>query len=1518
MVNTPADPARNGQPETYKIFDTWGSGAKAEEAAPKVFDVQAPQPKKSVYSTQYDDIYHSVLMGKPVAMVRPVIEAGALPALDASATTTADANRQQLVNDAIDMQASIEQVESLTKELQAMDHISRFVSPATLALLTSPNRLEQEYAVQRVSRLISAQSIIQDKLASASAEGFLTNFDFVDFAISSPQNLFLLGKQREYADRATELMYDPRISDEEFDAEFNKILTEMADQGFFTDENRFYLNDFAELFAAGTESATAKWQTLWAAVDTLTSVIPGAAVVARTGVAATQTVKTVAALKGTTSLNVIKGAINTGAQTAFSVATNPLRMVGYKTNNPNLVAEILRDSRLIDDPATSHNVLNQLTPSVVTADTMRAERWAATSSGGAFLFEQESKLLAESKSIMRFIGSSFDEDRLKVLEGKLRFDAQAAADASGNRRFLDSHLFVDSQDNMVFAEVIGTNSGATFRSRQAAQNLADNIGGEVLEYQRAGEFVVVQTKNVPSELYGNSVGELAMWAATNVDELGEGVVARFLRSPAGQTTEAGRAALLTSESVLERWSHIARKQISEVVRLNTKAEVREVDAMFEMLRDGKFADRRRAFTLNEFRNEFATHFGKPPTDAQVALYARQQEALDVESFLMADEFFKRQVSDGVVVIQNQYRVVPMKASEAPATARVYDTASGKMIQQSQLAPDQVIYKNYDPDQDIFGTRAAYVTGDDLVPRRLYHSDILARNAGGTRLYRNGEIKYWIKQNRVKTFADGSEAETAPLTIMGVKNIDEAKAAKLQINNIITDLRTRLGNKFTNADVAALRGNASVDAVVLANSKWNTSIYNVDELVKWADKSGVDLAKDFDFVAHGEKLLDNLAGGFSGMSYEKAMDMRALNPMSRRDSVLMGYGGTPNRVYKPMESMKKNTQEIIHNQAYRAYMARSINGLMKSAIRNNVVENLNDLKGLTLRQKLAKIEIRDTPGAGAKLRLERDKIRAHLDRRGLGDAQWKFAMEKLAGALYGKGYGKLSDFAADMASTNPLTALRGFAFDAKLGMFNPAQLYVQASQSINVMGVAGWTGVKGMGLYAPVRFALYNGDPAVVRWLADLVADKAGLTADQFVEMIDMFKASGRDMIGVSLAEFGSDAATASNVLGDAVGTIRAKGRFFFNEGELVARIGAWNTAYMEYLARFPGKAANTQHGKRWIMNRQDTLTQSMSGQSRIGFDKFPFGQFMSYQFRINEAIFAGTKSLGFKGKAVLTPVERARLAATHTILFGASGWGVAATAMDWYNYRYGTELDEGAYRAIRKGALDYLLSERSGVDTSLSSRLGSGDNLFQLMRDFSENNTLQMGFGPSGEVGWEAFMAVVNGASAIGKGVTSGDFEDLPSSLLRFGRMFSTGNQAYNAYTAFKVGQYLSKNNALISDDLSDREALFLSLGVPLERVEETFKFGNMQKLEKLFMANTIKQVQKAYNQYNAELNRGDFEAATETARLIALMTHSMTPQEQFILEQEARRGNIHSIEDSTVIRMMETDLRRNFGKESE
>ena len=1441
---------------------------------------------KSAAQKKAESYLFASLFDTSIEAVRPSVDNDATVEFDQTANSMVDANKQVAVNLAIqnpDEDVSVK-IAALQEELNGIEYIRRFAPPSVIAMLSSQDPILRDYSVNRVKSILTVNEVIQTRLASASSEGFVTNFDWLDYVVSSPQNLLVAKNNQEYSDRISEVIYS-NLSLEDKEAQTNAILTEAADQGWLTDENRFYLADTLAVFAAGSESSVAQLQEVLGAIDTLTSV-GGAAL------KAPAVIKAAPAIATTTALTA--GVLGRGALgTSVSIAQDTARLVGFKTNNPVRVGEILNEYRIMDEPAnTALTYGNHVSPSFATPTLQRAEHWSHPSATSVREFELNSQAHREARRYLTLSGEAIDDATVEAYKTKLVTTARQEATVSGKNRFLDADLVKDEAENLYFQQFYGTQKGDLFRGnngRIAAQNLAEQLGGEVVAGDMPNSWKVLKTDNIPVGMAELSLSNLKLFTSTEADELGEGLLVQYLGSPLAQTSPRLNAILKQGEAVREAWKVSVVSQLNEVKKFTTRREQREVFGIFDEMNYGSLAANRKALTRKQFEVEFLSKYGKNPTDAQSAMYVQYQEALDNDAMLKADPYFKQQVADGVVVDNaDGSRMVPMKSEELPANAKVWDEDTQSLVGADQLPAGTRVYRNPDPVNQDFKGNSLYKTGDSVVTRRLYHSDVIARNAGGPRNYRDFDVQYYVKQERSKTFVDGSEVKVSPLTVMGVRTEAQAAAAKLQLNTILNAFKAKVVGNFGSADTyrlaaRSLANDKDLNDLIVANSKWFPDANTVNTFLDWADETGVDLRKQFDFVSDGEAIIDSSISGYGGMRYSDAISMQALNPRARRDKILKGYGGDDPRVRGAGASIEASLARSVAANSERAYMSAAINGLMKAAIEHNVLANTADLRNLTLKQKLRNAQISTTTSIGRKLALEQKKILFRMDQTGLLDSAWSSMMRNVSDYLYGKGLQRTADLAANLHSSNPLTALRGFVFDLKLGMFNPAQYYVQGSQAFNIMAVGGIAGIKGVSLYGPVRFAIANGNEAVIRRVGDLIQPISGLNADQFFDLVDSFRSSGRGTVGVSLAEFGSESAQnyrIAGAVGEGVEAIRSKGRFFFNEGELIARISAYSTAYIEYLEKFPKGLASSQQGRRWIMDRQDTLTQGMTGASRTPVERFPTTQFMSYMFRVNEAIFSGT--FGGKGRKVLTDAERYRLAVTHTALFGASAWGAVGFAMDAYRHYYGTDLSPEVYRALRKGLVDTLLTELTGVESSLSTRLSNSDGIFMIMQDAAEKNLLEFLGGPSIEVGWQA---ATTGFSVFKNFVAahSGAEYNNPTSddLIRFARIFSSGNQAYNAYTAFKYGEVMTRDNALLDRIDNPTEAVFAAFGVPLERQEEAWKFSTFKGYDKVFDKMTAKGIQRLHNSYAEAYRRGDYEEAQKYANVAAMKYSSMTPAEQ-------------------------------------
>ena len=842
-------------------------------------------------------------------------------------------------------------------------------------------------------------------------------------------------------------------------------------------------------------------------------------------------------------------------------------------------------------------------------------------------------------------------------------------------------------------------------------------------------------------------------------------------------------------------------------------------------------------------------------------------------------------------MNDEWRVIATKKQDLPNNAMVWDDDLQTVVRKDDIADDKIVYRLYDPIEETLPNNVRFFTGNTAKTRRLYHSDVMQRNSGGPRYYERGAIGFFIKQDRSRKFADGSEVKVAPLTIMTTRTEAQARAAVTQINRIIDDLAARIQvstvatREEMNNILRAYSNNRALNRLIAENNEWFPDVYDVDSLIKFSDDFGIDLRKRVDHVGDGEKLIDpDVVGSAAGMTVGQAFRMNGFKSLSRRDKPLIGYGNTSLKVQPAKESIQRKLAEGIASNTDRAYMTAAVNGMLRAGVVNNLIENLPDLKNLTLRQKLERVKIQTSTVAGKKLELERQKILFRLSRSSVTQRAWDNATLTLSNFLYEKNWTKTADFMAKR-STDPITALRGYVFDAKLGMFAFDQLYVQSSQVINIMSIAeGTAGLVGSALYGPVRFALINGTDNVIRRTGELVAPVSGLTADQFVEMVTMLRNSGRTRANVSFAEFGEDAASASMMFKG----IREAGRGFFKEGELVARISGYNTAYLEFVKKFPNIPPTSQKGMQWIMNRSDVLTQAMTGASRAPMEQLPFLQFTSYVFRVNEALFSGT--FGGKGRKILSTKEKLKLAGTHTALFGLSAWGVSGMVADRIQHKYGIDMNEDVYRFVRKGLIDGIVSLITPVDTSISSRLSSSDSMFMLAQDMSDKNVIEFFMGPSGELAMDMLGVVMSTAKHIGGGVVNGDWKLLQTDIEKLLRITKSGNTAYNSYKAFKYNEYLTKTGALIDKKVSYSEAWALTLGVPVERIENAWKYNTQTKIDKAFLSNDVKAIQTAYNSFAEAIRRGDGKEAESWGRVLGTLYSSLTPLERIEVDRQIRK----------------------------
>src|SRR5882672_504983 len=232
--------------------------------------------------------------------------------------------------------------------------------------------------------------------------------------------------------------------------------------------------------------------------------------------------------------------------------------------------------------------------------------------------------------------------------------------------------------------------------------------------------------------------------------------------------------------------------------------------------------------------------------------------------------------------------------------------------------------------------------------------------------------------------------------------------------------------------------------------------------------------------------------------------------------------------------------------------------------------------------------------------------------------------------------------------DPTSFVRAMAFHAKLGLFAVPQLLVQASTYAFIMGVAGpdraAAGAKAAFFHTWTRI---NSNPAILDHLDGMVAANvipgSKWLPGEFKEAKNLFSRSGFEKIGNE--HMFVDSSNYYDFFGSKLQGFLDAGSWFFREGERQVRTGAFYTAYREIRDQLTHTGSLTAAEERAVLQRADQLSVNMSRASASMIHKGVFSvptQFMSYTLRLAEQVWSKR----------LTPVEKARLFATYSTLYG--------------------------------------------------------------------------------------------------------------------------------------------------------------------------------------------------------------------------------------------------------------------------
>lgn len=1506
------EPEENNRPLPQAIIDAVPQQQQAPRVAPQpqqqVFDIDGPgdtPQSPAPFSLPEDDfnivnpvtqfrdhVFFQEASRGSVANLDNYINAGMTQELIPTTTGVyTETIREQVLEDPISQEEQDARLIEMMEDLGKIPGLERFMPASMVEAIKVQAPGARHFAIDRMSRTMIAGNMINEKVGEDA--GWLNLAVDIGEILVDPLDIVHQSTYKRLVGEYEEIL-QPGVPLEVFEREFGRILDEASDAGFFSENNRFMLGGFLGSLGAGVHSREQEFADFFGWADiTLTGVGEAIATTRRVASAASNISRTPNPASLATARRTVGVHNRTVDAAVVDSALDPVAAVNTLNRESN-ASERLLGTALIDDPSVAAGrVPNHTQDSASTPSFERGGVYAQQDSENLHSFLNRSSILDELFSIRRDAGSQFEPGVVEELAGRIVEDREAHFRATGQRRVMDVDFVSDDFDNLFYRERIGKADGTYFKFRETAARHAEE--GDIVQQVGVDQWVVIRDVNVADDLEalkqieGLSSETLAFQLryTTNDEALKTGFWARF-GSILAQSDPRLIGVAARGESAGMRAMNAIASQYKQAIAGVTGRQEHQVWQMFEQMQNSV---RKSSYSVEEFQSEFFQLHGMEPTARQTNLYTIVQQRLDVEAFVRADEMFKHHVSNNVEILtlndnisQPVRRVAPENVPDNGIWL-VNEDGSGTLVTKSNLPPDVDVYISYG--ESNIPSNARYIADPYGSPRRVFHEDFMVRNAGGHRQYLLSRVQHFVKQRREVTYADGGKADVNPRTALATVTEDEALTAVSLLNNIVSEIRKLAirgsgeSIKVFNRRLLSAFNTSEVNSLIRTNNAWNPDIEDLSDLVKFSNDRDIDLSVLFGRVGEGEQVKDfakTLDDEFAGLSTHGQTASLRIAQGGRGSTPLIGFGGSKVATRPVSQSIQSAHVSTLLGATEQAYRAKAINGLLLSAHDAKVLTNAGELKGLSLKQKLNRAVINTSSEAGKKLALEQKRLMFRLQKDNFLQRTWEKITVHMSTYLYGKGF-KHKPNMFDKESTNPLTKLRGYAFDAYLGVFNPSQIFMQGIQAVNVASIGGTHGIKGVALYPAMRWAVAGGDANFTKYLGGLLQKVTGVDQEDFNNMVEMYKRSNRHFVDNNIADLtvheDYTKAVSSSGLKRGVNAVREAGRVPFKEGDRIARISSFNTAYLEYTEKFGRIAGPTdQKAMNWIANRDQVLTQAMTTMSRQGYEQLPFMQFMSYQLRVNEALFAGTFD---RTKAVLTGKEKLRLATTHLTLFGAGGFAVTSLGTDYVNAHYGYEVPETLGRFARKGLIDTLLSEITESETAVGARLGSGDGIFQFLRNFAENSAFEASLGASGQL----FQRTLKAGYGIAKAAVRGDVRDVGVNLMDLARLTSTGNYTYNAAIAVKYGRYLGKQGQLISDNINYSDAVFLAFGMPLEEVDTAYRFIAQQKMDRMFFRNHGASISRTHNLINEAVRREDWDAVESYRSILSVQWNSLTPWER-------------------------------------
>lgn len=966
---------------------------------------------------------------------------------------------------------------------------------------------------------------------------------------------------------------------------------------------------------------------------------------------------------------------------------------------------------------------------------------------------------------------------------------------------------------------LGRAKGGGFANEATAQKAAIKNGFEdaVVQVDDSGHWFYKVNRPISEE--GFFVNEMTSPNQSWLSKLW----GRWTRSAARITDEKMYGKGRQANDVIARLNSLFSSELRKTQAALSTEELRSVNAIGLV-----GTEKRRWWSREEYEVLSERLNGRPATDKEWKAYAQIRYYNDLDYALRKDQDYLTKAVRGEERLKftnrngNEYDVDGIvSAPDTLPSGRVYNLSDDVHYHAAQNARGRnnpltsEKLKEYKDRGYIMLQLNESITmpGNVMVNNILIKKTDLKRaqvqsrlgyTEGGHNVYSDG---VFIKQGRHFTQGDGSgKLLIGPKTFATSDNIangrkwaDTMNSARLAYKEGMRDA-TWFDEHVFQADPAYMDGEEFLDAVDKGHIQLDTEFEAVydRELPSMYNKSGEDISRFLEAESGLNSYHQTVGRPYTG----------------RKGEILRDTSGAISGILDPYDAISKSLAQVTRQNGLYNYKMESMERFI-----NGFQDHLEFPKGANSNyEKFMDAKVRRGTPSDIENFIEAQRATIHnvlgfetpADK--AAKQRWRTVSEWVLGEGEQGFRVKAHEAVNWWSQRNPVSFLRGLAFDMKLGLFNPAQLPLQAATIFSIAAlrpsVMGKTGMAPM-----AAFLLRKGDETVLETLSKrgLAKDMGFATDEEFKFYArSMYKSGFLHMDGAHLmvGDRGPDVFGSSFVENN----IRKPGRMFFYSAETMNRIVAFRAAWDEVLEKgskpkdpgFLGEVAAAADDYSFNMTRESAAFWQK------GLLSIPT-QFWAYNARMMDAML---------GKR-FTPAQRIRLVLANMALYGTSGVPIVAGVHEFYKEKTGEEPPLGSVQSFfDRGALDNMLYHATGQNIRAGQKLGTGGWSTDVVREifgfseFDDKSLAEQLGGATYSITKSAaipladafkYYVAESGAIPVEQSLT-GD------ALLRFAMEISTVSNIMKWDMMRSYGIYKSQKGTIYAD-LPEESAMFLAFG---------------------------------------------------------------------------------------------------------